>query len=145
MLLLSAAGGSAVYAAVVSVLARWPSIVRARGAGGAARPFLVTAVTVPVAVAAGALWWLSRGGRLAPRLAVALACVGFGAAWVAWGVVEQHLLRTFDVAPGAGAAGWDALFHGVGVLTTGLGTSLLSAGGLSGGAGGVSGGAGPAT
>jgi hypothetical protein len=42
------------------------------------------------------------------------------------------MLRTFDVAHGSGAAEWDALFHGVGVVTAGLGTSILSAGGATG-------------
>jgi hypothetical protein len=132
VLLLAVAAGSAVYAVVVSVLARWPAVVRARGSGGAARPLLIAAVTVPLAVAGMALAWRSRGHRPATRYVVALSCVGFGAAWVVWGVVEQHLLRTFDVAPGAGAAAWDALFHGVGVVTAGLGTSILSAGGATG-------------
>ena len=131
-LLAGAAAGSAVYAGAVTVLARWPAVVRARGAGGAARPVVVAAVAAPVAVAALVLWWRSRGsgGRLGRRFGSALLCVAFGAAWVAWGLVEQHLLRTFDVAPGSvGAGGWDALFHGVGVVTAELGASVLSAGG----------------
>ena len=135
LLLLGAAAGSAVYVAVVSLLARWPHLVRARGGGAAARPLLVAAVAVPAAVV-GVVWWRSsRGRRGAPavRHAVAFASVGFGAAWVVWGVLEQHLLRTFDVAPGSGsAAAWDSLFHGIGVITAGLGTSILSAGGATG-------------
>ena len=136
LLLLGAAAGSAVYVAAVSLLARWPHLVRARGGGAAARPVLVGAVALPAAVL-GVVWWrTSRGRRGAPlrRHAVAFACVGFGAAWVVWGVLEQHVLRTFDVAPGSGsAAAWDSLFHGVGVVTAGLGTSILSAGGATGG------------
>jgi hypothetical protein len=132
VLLVGAAAGSAAYAGAVTLLAHWPSVVRARGTGGAARPALVAAVAVPAAVAAVGLWWTSRGrgGRLGRRVGVALLCVAFGSAWLAWGLVEQHLLRTFDVAPGSAAAGgWDALFHGVGVLVAGAGTSILSAGG----------------
>jgi len=126
VLLLGAAAGSAAYAAAVTMLARWPSIVRDRGAGGAARPLLVAAVAVPVAVAGVLLLVRDRGA--APRHTVATALVGVGAAWVAWGLVEQHLLRTFDVAPGAAAAAtWDALFHAVGLVTAGVGTSILSA------------------
>jgi predicted membrane protein DUF2243 len=126
VLLLGAAAGSAAYAAAVTVLARWPSIVRDRGAGGAARPLLVAAVAVPIA-AGGVLLLVSNRGA-APRHAVATALVGVGAAWVVWGLVEQHLLRTFDVAPRAAAAAtWDALFHAVGLVTAGVGTSILSA------------------
>ena len=127
-LLLGTAVGSGVYATVVSVLARWPAIVRARGAGGAARPLLVTLVAVPLALAGVALLATSRGAPA--RNLVAMAWVGFGAAWVAWGLVEQHLLGTFVLAPGAAAAGeWDAIFHAVGLAMAGAGTSLLSAGG----------------
>jgi hypothetical protein len=94
---------------------------------------VVAAFAAPVALAALGLWWRSKGsrGRLGRRFGSALLCVAFGAAWVAWGLVEQHLLRTFDVAPGSvGAGGWDALFHGVGIVTAGLGASVLSAGGM---------------
>jgi hypothetical protein len=127
VLLLAAAAGSAAYAAVVSVLAHWPSLLRDRGAGGAARPVLIAAVAVPLAVAGAVLLLVDR--MPAQRNAVATALVGVGAAWVAWGLVEQHLLRTFDVAPRAAAAGvWDALFHAVGLVTAGIGASLLSAG-----------------
>jgi len=129
--LLGAAAGSAAYAAVVSLLARWPSIVRAKGSGGAARPVLVAAVAVPLAVVGVALLLGARADRT--RRGAAVALVGVGAAWVAWGLVEQHLLRTFVLTPNAaGADAWDALFHGVGLLTAGVGTSLLSAGGNAG-------------
>ncbi len=128
-LLIGTALGSAAYALVVSVLAHWPSIVRAHGSGGAARPALVAAVAVPLAVAGVVLSATSRGGAAARNL-VAMVWVGVGAAWVAWGLVEQHLLGTFVLAPGAAAAGeWDAMFHAVGLVTAGVGTSLLSAGG----------------
>ena len=127
VLLLAGAAGSAAYAAVVSVLAQWPSLLRDRGAGGAARPVLVAAVAVPVAVAGAALLVIDR--MPAPRNAVATALVGVGAAWVTWGLLEHHVLRSFDVAPHAAAAGaWDALFHAVGLVTAGIGASLLSAG-----------------
>jgi hypothetical protein len=131
VLLLATAAGSALYAVVVSVLARWPSIVRADGAGGAARPALVSAVAVPLVVAGLALL---RASRPVPRRNLAaVALVGTGAAWVAWGLVEQHLLGTFALAPGAFAAGaWDGLFHAVGFVTAGVGASLLSAGGIAG-------------
>jgi len=128
VLLLGAAAGSAAYAAAVTVLAHWPSIVRDRGAGGAARPLLVAVVAAPVAVAGVLLMLLVRDRGAASRHTVAAALVGVGAAWVAWGLVEQHLLHTFDVAPGAAAAAtWDALFHAVGLVTAGVGTSILSA------------------
>ncbi len=131
VLLLGTAAGSAVYAAAVSVLARWPSVVRARGAGGAARPALVAAMAVPLALAGLVLWVRARGlpARGRPlRNAAAMACVGSGGAWVAWGLVEQHLLRSFDLAPGAAAAGaWDALFHAAGLLVAGVGTALMTA------------------
>jgi hypothetical protein len=131
VLLLGTAVGSAVYAIAVSVMARWPSIVRERGSGGAARPVLVAAVAVPLAVAGLVLLvraraWATPGARA--RAFAAVACVGFGGAWVAWGLVEQHLLRSFDLAPGAAASGaWDALFHAAGLLVAGLGTALMSA------------------
>jgi hypothetical protein len=60
-------------------------------------------------------------------MTVALLLVGSGAAWVLWGVLDQHLLRTFDLAPGSAWAGaWDGLFHGVGVMAAGVGTSMIS-------------------
>jgi hypothetical protein len=131
VLLGGAVCGSAAYVGVVTLLAHWPSIVRARGTGGAARPLLVAIVTVPLLVAAVVVWTAS--GPIPRRALVALAAVGFGTAWVLWGLFEQHVLRTFDVAPGSGAAAaWDSLFHGVGVLTAGVGTSLLSAASLGG-------------
>jgi hypothetical protein len=131
VLLLGTAAGSAAYVLAVSVLARWPSIVRARGGGGAARPALVAAVAVPLAVAGVVL--LATSPRATARNAAAMACVGFGGAWVAWGLLEQHVLRSFDLAPGAAAAGaWDAMFHAIGLVLAGLGTSLLSTGGVAG-------------
>jgi len=127
-LLVGAALGSAVYAVVVSVMARWPGVLHARGSGGAARPALVAVVAVPLAIAGVVLFAASRPAPA--RNLVAMAWVGFGAAWVAWGLVEQHLLGTFVLAPGAAAAGeWDAMFHAVGLVMAGVGTSLLSAGG----------------
>jgi hypothetical protein len=135
VLLLGTAAGSAAYAVALSVLARWPSIVRARGTGGAARPALVVAVAVPLAVAGVVL--LAASDRAPARTIAAMACVGFGGAWVAWGLLEQHLLRTFDLAPGAAAAGaWDALFHAIGLVVAGVGASLLSAGASTGHPGG---------
>jgi len=111
---------------VVTLLARWPSIVRARGSGGAARPLIVAVVAAPLLVGAVVLW---TGSAPVPRRAlVALGAVGFGAAWLVWGLLEHHVLHTFDLTPGSGgAAAWDGVFHGVGVLTGGVGTSMLSA------------------
>ena len=123
--------GSAAYVAAVTVLAHWPSIVRARGTGGAARPVLVAVVAAPLLLAAVVLW--SGSGPVPRRALVALAAVGFGSAWLVWGVLEHHVLHTFDLAAGSGgAAAWDAVFHGVGVLTGGVGTSMLSAESLGG-------------
>jgi len=67
------------------------------------------------------------GPGLERWMTVALVLVGSGAAWVVWGVLDQHLLRTFDLAPGSAWAGaWDGLFHGVGVMAAGVGTSMIS-------------------
>jgi hypothetical protein len=123
-------GGSVVYAVAVTGLAHSPSVVRARGSGGAARPVEIGAVTLAAVVVIAVLLAGRRGGAWpAPGVVVALLLVGSGAAWVAWGLVDQHVLRTFDLAPGSVWSGaWDGLFHGVGVMAAGVGTSMLSAG-----------------
>ncbi|HEY2428964.1 MAG TPA: hypothetical protein VGI06_08550 [Acidimicrobiales bacterium] len=120
--------GSAAYGVAVSLLARWPAAVRSRGHGGAARPGeLATATAVVVVGAVLLLAGRPRRPAVGLRAAVALGLLGFGAAWVAWGLVDQHVLRTFDLAVGSPWAGaWDGLFHGVGVMAAGVGTSLLT-------------------
>ncbi len=117
------AAGSVAYAAFVSALAHWPSVVRARGHGGAARPALVAVFVV--VVVAGAV--LTRGGDGLPGpVRVAMWLVGAGTAWVAWGLLDQHLLGTFDLAPGSAWEGaWDALFHGIGAVAAGVGVSMV--------------------
>jgi len=121
--------GSACYVAAVTGLAHWPSIIRRRGDRSPAEPVLVAVVAAIAAIAAVVL----RSGRaehrpgLARWMTVALLLIGSGAAWVVWGVLDQHLLRTFDLTPGSAWAGaWDGLFHGVGVMAAGAGTSLIS-------------------
>jgi len=141
VLLLGAAAGSAVYVVALSVMAHWPSIVRARGTGGAARPAVVAPAAAALGIAGLVVLLTSHRGAHpvgagltgSARNITGVACVGFGAAWVVWGLVEQHLFRTFDLAPGAATAGaWDALFHAVGFVAAGVGTTLLSAGGVPG-------------
>jgi hypothetical protein len=121
--------GSACYVAAVTGLAHWPDVIRRRGAASPAEPLLVAVVAAVAAVAAAA--GRSRRSKGTPGLehwmTVALLLVGSGGAWVVWGVLDQHLLRTFDLTPGSAWAGaWDGLFHGVGVMAAGVGTSLIS-------------------
>jgi hypothetical protein len=124
-------GGSVAYALVVIWLARWPAAVRARGRGGAARP-LELATVAAIAVVAVVVLLIAGRGRAwpAPRTGAALVLVASGAAWVAWGLLDQHVLRTFQLAPGSVWSGaWDGVFHGVGVTAAGVGVSMLGAGG----------------
>jgi hypothetical protein len=122
----------------VTALAHWPSIVHARGHGGAARPLLIAAVTFAAVVAATVLRARRRATRDRPRpggasilspdraTVLALVLLGFGGAWSGWGMVDQHLLQAFDLTPGSAWAGaWDGLFHGVGVMTAGIGTWMV--------------------
>jgi len=121
--------GSLCYVGAVTGLAHWPSVIRRRGAASPAQPLLVAVVVAAAGVAAAAVRARRPrgGGELERWMTVALLLVGSGAAWVVWGVLDQHLLRTFDLAPGSAWAGaWDGLFHGVGVMAAGVGTSLIS-------------------
>jgi len=126
--LVGVALGSVAYGIVVTTLSRWPAAIHTRGHGGAARPVWIAAFLVVVVMVA--LVDRSQPGLRAStdrRTRVALVLVGFGAAWVAWGLVEQHLLQTFILDPDSPWSGaWDGLFHGIGVLTAGVGTSMIS-------------------
>jgi hypothetical protein len=122
--------GSGAYAVAVTWLARWPAAVRARGRGGAARPLELAAVASVAVVAIVVLLVAGRGRAWpAPGTGTALVLVASGAAWVTWGLLDQHVLRTFDLAPGSVWSGaWDGVFHGVGVTAAGVGVSMLGAG-----------------
>lgn len=102
-LLLGTAYGTAVYAAVVAVLAATPLVRTLDG------PWLARDVAL-VLLAAGAL-----AAGLALRAGSAPAVlVGAGAAWTELGLVDMHLLGLFDFR--LAALPLDVLLHGGGLV-----------------------------
>ena len=116
--------GSVAYVAALAWLARWHAVVRGRG-GSASHPGVVLMVALVCAIGSSGL----RGRRSPARLQVAMVMIGSGVAWVVWGLIEQHVLRTFVLAPGSPWAGvWDGLFHGAGLIVAAIGTAMAGAG-----------------
>jgi hypothetical protein len=103
------AAGSVAYVGVLWVLAQVTTLVAGPGRGAASAAILLVAL----ASAAGAA---IADPRPAPGAAVVVAA---GAAWVGWGVVEQHIVHSLRLADGALL---DATFHGLGIAVAAAGT-----------------------
>ena len=115
--------GSALYEIVLRVLAAsdvavWPRehVVR--------ETVLVLIGVTAIAVALVRAEVVSEPGARLP--AVAGTLMGAGWAWVLWGLVDQHALHLFEIAPASRhPALWDVVFHGVGALVGAIGWNLL--------------------
>ena len=106
------AGGVALYAGGVAGLLRTGAAQHnpAPPVGWPARDAVLVAAAAVALLAAVALERRERTGGWRDRLGSGL--IGVGAAWLGFGIVDQHWFTLFAI--GGGGLGWDVAFHGVG-------------------------------
>jgi uncharacterized membrane protein len=114
--------GTIAYELILRLLTAWNVAVWHDGRNG------VRDVAVWLVVAAAAVFTIvayrRRPSVVVRRAVVAGLLLAGGAAWVGLGAMDQHLLRLFDISPASNPLLWDAVWHGAGAVTAGVGWML---------------------
>lgn len=120
-LLAGIALGTLVYEVTLRILTV-PDIAVWRRENAVRNVVLWTLVVVAATVAAGQM----RRHRAGLDAAMSAVMMGAGASWVLWGLVDQHALHLFHIAPDSRyTVFWDVVFHGVGALAVAIGWNLF--------------------
>jgi hypothetical protein len=111
--------GTIAYELALRLLTAWNVAVWHHGRDPA-RDIALWAATAAVVVLTVAAY-RRRPTTIARRAAVAGMLLGGGAAWVGWGLFDQHVLKLFEISPSSNPILWDTVWHGAGAVVAGIG------------------------